>query len=224
VPRIALSLVVTHSIPELPAYQPNAWPPLADTDEHAATLQSTVADLGVMQSALASTGNSFDVLSVASAICCRCRCCCFCCRSVALDACSTPSAELVGLARSLTRSPSHNARDSLSCALASQVVGACIALAACSSTSAQLVDIACSRLHNARDALSCSQVVGACIAVAGPVKDDRVTFTNLGWVICGRTIESEFGIPKVKLINDFVAVGYGLLTLTESQYVVVSFV
>ena len=64
-----------------------------------------------------------------------------------------------------------------------------------------------------------AQVVGACIAVAGPVKDDRVTFTNLGWVICGRTIESEFGIPTVKLINDFVAVGYGLLTLTDSQCV-----
>jgi hypothetical protein len=106
VPRIALSLVVTHSIPELPAYQPNAWPPLADTDEHAATLQSTVADLGVMQSALASTGNSFDVLSVASAICCRCRCCCFCCRS-SRPCCVQPQLRLPSSLASLARSLAH---------------------------------------------------------------------------------------------------------------------
>lgn len=40
--------------------------------------------------------------------------------------------------------------------------------------------------------------------MAGPVRNDHVTFTNLGWVIDGRSIETSFSIPSVKLINDFV--------------------
>eukprot|EP00041_Stephanoeca_diplocostata_P029271 m.860603 g.860603 ORF g.860603 m.860603 type:complete len:414 (-) comp23529_c0_seq12:3989-5230(-) len=61
------------------------------------------------------------------------------------------------------------------------------------------------------------RILVGCLAVAGPVKDDAVTFTNLGWFICGREIELEFGIERVRLINDFAAVGYGLLTLEPNQ-------
>mmetsp|Transcript_19821 Transcript_19821/g.59201 ORF Transcript_19821/g.59201 Transcript_19821/m.59201 type:complete len:396 (-) Transcript_19821:234-1421(-) len=63
-------------------------------------------------------------------------------------------------------------------------------------------------------------VAAACFAVAGPVKNNTVTFTNLGWNIEGRDIEREFQIPEdcVTLVNDFVAVGYGLLTLEDGQY------
>ena len=54
----------------------------------------------------------------------------------------------------------------------------------------------------------------ACFAVAGPVEDNRVTFTNReSWVIDGGRISEELGIGSVRLINDFVANGYGLLTL-----------
>jgi len=58
--------------------------------------------------------------------------------------------------------------------------------------------------------------VTACFAVAGPVSDNKVTFTNrASWSIDGALIETELGIQKVRLINDFLAVGYGLLTLDE---------
>ncbi|CAB1109771.1 unnamed protein product [Ectocarpus sp. CCAP 1310/34] len=53
----------------------------------------------------------------------------------------------------------------------------------------------------------------ACIAVAGPVIANRVVMTNRAWVIDGAEIEEMFSITSVRLVNDFVAAGYGLLTL-----------
>lgn len=56
----------------------------------------------------------------------------------------------------------------------------------------------------------------ACFAVAGPVKDNAVTFTNRSdWSLDGSRLEAMLGIAKVTLCNDFLAVGYGLLTLEE---------
>ena len=56
----------------------------------------------------------------------------------------------------------------------------------------------------------------ACLAVAGPVKDNRVLLTNRdGWSIDGAELEALFGMLRVRLINDFLGVGYGLLTLDE---------
>ena len=57
----------------------------------------------------------------------------------------------------------------------------------------------------------------ACFAVAGPVESNRVNFTNRDWVIDGAKLEASLGIAKVRLINDFVANGYGLLTLDEGK-------
>lgn len=58
--------------------------------------------------------------------------------------------------------------------------------------------------------------LSACFAVAGPVSDNRVVFTNRSsWTIDGAEIAKEFNIPQVQLINDFLGVGYGLLTLKE---------
>ena len=57
----------------------------------------------------------------------------------------------------------------------------------------------------------------ACFAVAGPVKDNVVRFTNrASWSIDGDEIGSQLNISRVRLCNDFLAVGYGLLTLDES--------
>lgn len=57
----------------------------------------------------------------------------------------------------------------------------------------------------------------ACFAVAGPVKNNRVVFTNLNnWVIDGAEVSYFLNIKTVRLINDFVAVGYGILTLNEA--------
>lgn len=58
---------------------------------------------------------------------------------------------------------------------------------------------------------------GACFGIAGPVRDrgSQLTaqLTNLGWSFDSDRLASEFDIPKVSLINDFVAVGYGVLGL-----------
>lgn len=57
----------------------------------------------------------------------------------------------------------------------------------------------------------------ACLGVAGRVKNNVVVFTNRDdWTIDGEAIKNEFGILSVRLINDFVAAGYGLLSLNES--------
>ena len=57
-----------------------------------------------------------------------------------------------------------------------------------------------------------------CLAVAGPVKCNRVKFTNRDdWSIDGETLANHFGISKVRIVNDFLSVGYGILTLDESS-------
>jgi len=56
----------------------------------------------------------------------------------------------------------------------------------------------------------------AAIAVAGPVADNRVEFTNNAWSIDGDALAKEMGIEQVVLMNDFVASGYGILTLDLS--------
>lgn len=50
----------------------------------------------------------------------------------------------------------------------------------------------------------------ACLAVAGPTDGRQVRLTNLDWVIDSEAISLETGIPKVRLVNDFAAVGHGL--------------
>ncbi len=53
----------------------------------------------------------------------------------------------------------------------------------------------------------------ACLAIAGPVVNDTCQLTNLSWQLDGRQMEQALHIPHVHLINDFVAVGYGILVL-----------
>jgi glucokinase len=60
-------------------------------------------------------------------------------------------------------------------------------------------------------------IARACFGIAGPVlhHSSRQTsqLTNLGWHLDSDRLAAELGIPKVSLINDFVAVGYGVLGL-----------
>lgn len=59
-----------------------------------------------------------------------------------------------------------------------------------------------------------------CFAVAGPVQNNRINFTNRdGWIIDRNTIETDFQIPRVQLVNDFVASGYGLLSLSDEELI-----
>jgi glucokinase len=50
----------------------------------------------------------------------------------------------------------------------------------------------------------------ACFGIACPVVGDDCTAPNLPWTINARTLAAEIGIPRTAIINDFVAVGYGI--------------
>lgn len=59
------------------------------------------------------------------------------------------------------------------------------------------------------------------LACAGPITNNAVIFTNVdaGWKISGKEVVATLGIRQVVLINDFVAMGYGLLTLQANELV-----
>jgi glucokinase len=57
----------------------------------------------------------------------------------------------------------------------------------------------------------------ACFAIAGPVINNTSALTNLDWTLAADRLERELAIPHVSLINDFVAVGYGILGLSDSD-------
>eukprot|EP00301_Raphidiophrys_heterophryoidea_P014987 c23479_g1_i1.p1 GENE.c23479_g1_i1~~c23479_g1_i1.p1 ORF type:complete len:462 (-),score=109.33 c23479_g1_i1:455-1840(-) len=60
----------------------------------------------------------------------------------------------------------------------------------------------------------------ACFAVAGPVASNVVVLTNISqWVIDGYALQGTLQIPCVRIINDFSGIGYGLLTLEDSETV-----
>lgn len=61
-------------------------------------------------------------------------------------------------------------------------------------------------------------IQSCCFAVAGPVANNYINFTNCeGWIIDGNGIKDEFGIEAIELVNDFVANGYGLLSLLPQE-------
>lgn len=64
-----------------------------------------------------------------------------------------------------------------------------------------------------------ASVSAACFAVAGPVADDRCAMTNIEWVVDGPKLSEAFEIKTVKVINDFAAVGYGVLDLSDDEIV-----
>ena len=59
------------------------------------------------------------------------------------------------------------------------------------------------------------------LAAAGPVNQNKVLFTNNGWLISGSSIVENFGgkggIEKAILVNDFVGAGYGVLTVEREE-------
>ncbi|WP_275575029.1 glucokinase [Neosynechococcus sphagnicola] len=57
----------------------------------------------------------------------------------------------------------------------------------------------------------------ACFAIAGPVVNNTSKVTNLGWSLEADRLERELGIRHISLINDFAAVGYGVLGLTPTD-------
>lgn len=63
-----------------------------------------------------------------------------------------------------------------------------------------------------------------CLAIAGPVRTtsagQTAKVTNLPWEIESSALAQTFGFPRIRLINDFEAVGYGLPMLGASDFVV----
>jgi glucokinase len=61
------------------------------------------------------------------------------------------------------------------------------------------------------------EVVSACFAVAGPVVDGVATLQNLAWKLETDRLQQELSIKNIHLINDFAAIGHGLLHLQPEE-------
>ncbi len=59
----------------------------------------------------------------------------------------------------------------------------------------------------------------ACFGIAGPIHDQRCSATNLPWVIDARTLADDFGLADVYLLNDLEAAAYGMLQLSDNEFV-----
>jgi glucokinase len=57
----------------------------------------------------------------------------------------------------------------------------------------------------------------ACFGIAGPVLNNTSELTNLNWLLSGERLAAELNIDQVLLINDFAAVGYGVLGLAPED-------
>ena len=54
-------------------------------------------------------------------------------------------------------------------------------------------------------------ITNGCLAIAGPVGDDGVTakITNLPWTVDTAALAAHFGLPPLRLVNDFAAAAQG---------------
>ncbi len=69
-----------------------------------------------------------------------------------------------------------------------------------------------------------NSIKAACFGIAGPVQEKTrgqfVKVTNLPWEIDGPELKRRFKIPRLRLINDFQAIGYGIEALKKKDLVV----
>jgi glucokinase len=61
------------------------------------------------------------------------------------------------------------------------------------------------------------EVRRACFGIAGPVVHNSSQLTNLSWSLDGTRLSDELTIEAVTLINDFAAIGYGVLGLQPQE-------
>ena len=57
----------------------------------------------------------------------------------------------------------------------------------------------------------------ACLAIAGPVVGNAVSGTNLPWRVEAGVLGHRIGVNRVRLINDFAAIGFGIPMLTDAD-------
>ena len=62
----------------------------------------------------------------------------------------------------------------------------------------------------------------AAFGVAGPVRQGEARVTKLPWTIDERRLSRSTGIPRVKVLNDFVAAALGIPYLTPRQLVAIA--
>ena len=66
------------------------------------------------------------------------------------------------------------------------------------------------------------KIDSACLAVAGFVSNGEVEVTNLPWMVSEQYLSEGLGITKdkVKVINDFEAIGYGIESLDDKKDII----
>ena len=64
----------------------------------------------------------------------------------------------------------------------------------------------------------CAQPDSVCLAVAGPVESDLLQFTNSSWSLRRSEIAARFSGAATHIINDFAAVGHGVLALAARDF------
>ena len=74
----------------------------------------------------------------------------------------------------------------------------------------------------AADRLNDVHVRAACFGIAGPVDGRNARTTNLPWKLNADAMQGDLGIAKVRLINDFQSVGYGIEVLADEDVVVLN--
>ncbi len=57
----------------------------------------------------------------------------------------------------------------------------------------------------------------ACFAIAGPVIQQTSQLTNLNWHLDAIRLQRELNLESVQLINDFAAISYGVLGLSDQE-------
>lgn len=60
-----------------------------------------------------------------------------------------------------------------------------------------------------------------CFAVAGPITDRVVDFTNSAWILDGAKLQKSIGLDRLMVVNDFRAMTYGSLFVPEDERVLI---
>ena len=60
-------------------------------------------------------------------------------------------------------------------------------------------------------------VEAACFGVAGPVLDDVAELTNVSWTVDGKAVALEFGLARVRLLNDLVSIAHSVSVLHPEE-------
>lgn len=62
----------------------------------------------------------------------------------------------------------------------------------------------------------------ACFGIAGPIKEGKSETPNLPWVVDIKKLQKVLRIQNIELINDLAANGYGLNTLSDSDFFILN--